>query len=239
MEHSILIFQSEFIKKAGQIVRQMKIIFFYFLFPMIGFAQVKSPVVLKTTPWGYVNPFQQTGDLFVDIPLSTHWGLELGAVWVANSLVFARYKGETYKGYKLKPALKYYFKRTDGVGTYLSLALKYHQIHYDRYYRVERQGGQYTDWILRRRAVVAWGASVRFGTQQYLDSKKRWIMEPFMGLGVRRKKISLQALPLDAAQQFDTRQFFSILRQPGIYLGGDLLVGIYLGYTLKRKAPRR
>ena len=211
----------------------MRVFFVWLLFPMLGFGQAKLPLVFKTSPLGFVNPFQQTVELLTDIPIATHWGLELGAVWVTNSLVFAQFKGEMYRGLKLKPAIKYYFERTDGVGSYLAFALKYHQIHNDRYKQEWRQGGQYTEWALRRRSVVAWGASVKFGTQQYLDNKKRWIIEPFMGFGVRRKVITQEASPPDA-EQFDTRAFFSILKQPGTYLGGDLLVGIYFGYVFTR-----
>ena len=88
----------------------------------------RPPFILKTAPLNLINPFQGTVDVIADIPFADRWSLELGVDVVINSNFYARFKDETYKGVKLKPALKYYIKRTKKGYNYICLAFKYNNI---------------------------------------------------------------------------------------------------------------
>lgn len=209
------------------------------LLPLCGFAQSdtskqtlrRPPYTLKITPLELINPFQQAINVQADIPLTSHWGIDLGVGFVMNSWTFAQHKGESYRGLKFKPILKYYTGRASLNGGYIGLVLKYNYIHNERYINVLRQGGQYTEWLLECKKFVVWGAGVRYGYQYYLGKRKRGVIEPFIGIGIRQVQVSQYALPPDAELLF-IEEWFSFNREPGIYTTPDLMLGFAIGWVL-------
>jgi len=208
------------------------------LLPLSGFAQDiapkqkpgRPPYILKTIPSNLIHPIQQSIDIQASIPIASRWGLELGVGAVVNSWSLAVFKDESYKGLKLKPAIKYYTKRSAMGDSYLSLAFKYKNIRNDRYVNVIRQGGQYAEWLPERRRLVSWGVALRAGSQQYLGDRKRWVIEPYFGFGIRRLLLSGN-LPANA-EFLDERNPFNGNRRPGIYTDPDILLGFSLGWVL-------
>ncbi len=209
------------------------------LLPLSGFSQSdtsklalrRTPYTLKITPLDLINPFQQTINVQADIPLAHRWGIDLGMGFVANSWSFAQYKGESYRGLKLKPILKYYTGNAYPNGGYLGLVLKYNYIHNERYINVLRQGGQYAEWLMERNKFVVWGAGVRYGWQYYIGKRKRAVFDAFIGIGIRQVKVSEYALPPDA-ELLLTEEWFSFNRSPGIYTTPDLMLGFAIGWVL-------
>ena len=218
----------------------MRVLLFWLLWlPLQGFAQEKAPeqkrerpsYTLKIAPGALLNFFQQALVIQADIPLSPRWGIDMGAGFVFNSVSFASFKDESYRGLKLRPSLKYYTKQSGLENNYVGLMLKYNNLSSDRYVNVIRQGGQYTEWMLQRRHFITYGVSIQLGTQEYFGKRQRCMIEPFFALGVRYLKISRDALPPDA-ELIPERNFFDFERQPGNYRVPDLTLGFYLGGVL-------
>jgi len=209
------------------------------LLPLSGFTQSdtskqsirRAPYTLKITPLDLINPFQQAVNVQSDIPLTPRWGIDLGVGFVMNTRSFTQYRGESYRGLKLKPILKYYTGRASSKGGYIGLVLKYNYIHNKRHIKVLRQGGQYSEWLLERKKIVILGAGVRYGHQYYFGKRKRGVIEPFIGLGIRQVQVSQYALPPDAELLLAT-DWFTFDRQPGIYTTPDLMLGFSIGWVL-------
>ena len=191
----------------------------------------RQPFTLKIAPAALINVIQQAVFLQTDIPLSRRWGLDMGAGVVLNSFSFATFKGESYRGVKLKPALKYYTKPSFMGNGYASLVLKYNNIYSDRYVNVIRQGSQYTEWLKQRRNIITYGVALQIGAQDYFGKDKRWVIESFIGLGVRYQHITRRALPPDT-EFVSESGLFNFERQPGNYRVPDFMMGVYLGRVL-------
>ncbi|MBK8429681.1 MAG: hypothetical protein IPL27_28700 [Lewinellaceae bacterium] len=209
------------------------------LLPLNGFSQESTPAparerppfTLGILPLALINPVQQSVSVQADIPLSSRWGVQAGIGWVFNSSSFATYKGETYTGLKLKPTLKYYMKRSDSGNSYISLVYKYNDLYNKNYINLLRQGGQYTEWSLQRKHIVTHGLSLQLGAQEYFGKNKKWMIEPFLGFGLRQIRVAYDALPPDA-ELLEVERFFSIERTEGLYKLPDLVIGISLGLCL-------
>lgn len=219
----------------------MRVIALFFMIgPFLAYAQEPAsapstprlPYTLKSTPLNWLNPLQQSLGLLADLPLSRRWSAEVGVDWVLESESFATYAGEKYRGYKLKPAIKYYTRFKGRNHYYICLALKYGNIQNQQYINLLRQGGQYTEWVLQHRRFETWGFAFRYGNLHYMGKRRRLMIEPFIALGVRHLNISRDAIPLDA-EVVPERVFISLERQPGIYNVGDFLMGFHFGWVLK------
>jgi hypothetical protein len=210
-----------------------------FLLPWASSAQdsspsdqpLKLPFILKLSPLNLINPFQQSVDILADIPLGDRWGLELGVNYVLNSGVYTSSQGETYRGFKWRPAIKYYVDRSKWGDDYISLSFKYNNIDIERYVDVWRQGLQYRETILRRQKLETWGAAFRFGSQLYMNQRKRMIIEPFFGLGIRRLRVTKDNLPPDA-EFANARERWFRLRAPNVNMEADMMVGFCLGWAI-------
>jgi len=215
------------------------LIFGLLLLPLQGFSQENTPAQAKErppftlgiAPLALINPVQQSVAIRADIPISARWGVQAGIGWVFNSTSFATYKGETYTGLKLKPTLKYYLKCSDSGNSYISLVYKFNDLYNKKYINIVRQGGQYSEWSLQRKHIVTHGLSLQLGAQQYLGKRRKWMIEPNVGFGLRKVRVAYDALPPDA-ELLEVERFFSIERTAGLYTLPDLMIGISLGLVL-------
>ena len=195
--------------------------------------QERMPYTLKIAPLNLVNPYKQSVDVQADLPFSRRWGVDLGVGVVVNSAVFAAKKEESYRGFKVQPAVKYYLRQSDRRNDYLSFVFKYIDIDNERFVNVIRQGNQHAEWILHRKRLVTQGVAVRYGYQRYLGPRRRVFLEPYVGLGWRKLRIRDEALPSDAIL-FDRDGSFFFNRETGIYETGDFMVGFYLGWVISK-----
>ncbi len=191
----------------------------------------RLPFTLKIAPFNLVNPYKQSVDVHADLPFSRRWGIDLGIGVVVNSDVFAAKKEETYRGLKVQPAVKYYLQRSDRRYNYLSFVFKYIDVNNDRFATISRQGDQYAEWILHRKRLVTQGFAVRFGSQHYLGRSRRFFLEPYVGLGWRKLRITDGALPPDTGSLGGDGTFF-FQRRPGVYETADFMAGFYVGWTI-------
>lgn len=212
------------------------------LFPMTVFAQenkdarppIRPPFTLKISPLGLINPIQQSFVVQADIPVYGRWGLDLGVGPVLNSLTYASKTGESYKGIRIQPAIKYYLKSQPGNYTYLSLSFKLYDISTNQYVQLLRQGGQYTEWISLHTRVETRGVSLQFGAQEYIGARKRWLIEPYIGIGIRQRTFTTKALPSDA-ELVNDQGIFELARKSGTYNGLDAMAGVRLGWVLGKR----
>jgi hypothetical protein len=212
------------------------ILLFLLLLPLLGFSQSERlPYTLKIAPIELINPVKSSVNIHADIPISKHWGIDIGVGWAFASSPVAQYKQETYFGPKVNPSIKYYFRHDYDRVSYVGLMFKYGNIENIRYINVIRQGLQYTEWLLNRRRFIDYGVALRFGRQLYFGERERFIIEPFWGIGVRQLRVENDVLPPDANIVRTSRGIFftSIDRSAGIYTMPDLMLGFYLGWKLK------
>ncbi len=209
------------------------------LLPILGFAQENTPVqkperppfTLKIAPLNLVNPYQQSVDLHADIPISPRWGIDVGTGFMMHSNVFSRFQGESFLGFKLQPAVKYYTWRLKQRTSYVALIYKYISVNNDHYITAGRQGNQYIEWLIQRKRLITQGVALRLGSQCYVGPRKRVILEPYVGLGWRQLRITEGALPPDA-ESFGSDGSFFFQSRPGTYRTADLMMGFYLGWRL-------
>lgn len=196
-----------------------------------GQAQKRPPYTLGIAPLALINPVQQSVAVQADIPITTRWGIAIGMGWVFNSSSSAPQKGETFTGLKLKPSVKYYMRQSESGNSYISLVYKYNDLYDKHFINVLRQGGQYTEWSLQRKHIVTHGISLQLGAQDYFGKNKKWMIEPFLGFGLRQIRVAYDRLPPDA-EVLEEERFFSIERTEGLYKLPDLMIGFSLGLRL-------
>jgi hypothetical protein len=212
------------------------------LLPMAAVAQDNKPAqqpirptfTIKISPLGLINPVQQSFVVQADIPLHARWGLDLGVGPVFNSSSYAYKKGEYYRGVRVRPALKFYMRSQSGNYAYLSLSFKLYDISTEQYVEVLRQGRQYKEWLLAHTHVATRGVSLQYGLQEFIGRRKRWLLEPYVGIGVRQKKVTTDNLPSDAEAPNDPG-IFDFERRSGTYNAVDVMAGVRLGWVLGKR----
>ena len=217
----------------------MRTILLWLLLPICSLAQENAPeptperssFILKIAPLNLVNPYQLSVDGRGELAFSSRWAVDLGIGLVLHSDVFASSKGESYRGLKLEPALKYYTWRSGWRNNYVSIVFKYIDVNNDIFINVSRQGNQYAEWMLQSKHLVTQGAALRFGSQRYVGPRRRLVIEPYVGLGWRQLRVKDDALPPDAVL-LEGDDSFIFSRQPGLYKTGDFMVGFYLGWAI-------
>src|SRR5690349_17259796 len=190
------------------------------------------PVVLKIAPVNLINSVQQSVDLLADIPFHKNWALEAGVGLMFSSTSFAETQGESYRGIKWKPAIKYYYDRSSWSDDYVALAFKYNDINNHLWQNLSRQGGQFFEERLMDKKIRVFGVALRWGSQLFIGKRKNWIVEPSVAIGMRRLTVRYTNFPADA-ENVDFQRFFTVDRSPGVYYLGDFMLGLYVGYVIK------
>jgi hypothetical protein len=189
-----------------------------------GIQRLRPPRTIKTNPLEWINPFSQSFTVQTDWPIARRWGLELGAGAVLTSQALISFEGETYRGLRLRSGIKYYFHQEQSWNFYMGMALKGSWVQSNRYIVISRQGGQYLETIKYQRQINMLGAALYIG--------KRFLLEPFVGLGVRQQYVSGYDLPPDAVLFNNRRDFITWQRAPGTYILPDVLLGFYFGWRI-------
>ncbi|MEI6408101.1 MAG: hypothetical protein WCR52_01845 [Bacteroidota bacterium] len=218
------------------------ILFCLLLVPMTVAAQVsfparqpiRPPFTFKISPLGLINPVQQSFVVQADIPIYARWALDLGIGPILNSSSYASKQGENYRGMRYRPAIKYYMRSEGGNYSYLSISFKIDEIFTNQYVEVFRQGRQYKEWWRAHTYVSTRGVSLQFGSQERLGKRKRWLLEPFLGIGVRQKKVTTDNWPSDAEAPNDPG-VFGFERRSGTYNAADVMAGMRLGWVLGKR----
>ena len=204
--------------------------------PILAQAQdTLPPLTLKLAPLNLINPVQQSIDLRADFPLARRWALEAGVGYIFASAPFAQYKGESYQGFKLRPALKFYANRSEYNDFFVALVMRYHGVWHVGHVNTLRQGGLYTEWLSERRYLAVWGAAVCVGNQHYFGKNKKWVIESHLGFGWRQMSVSAGNLPADAEilSSGSNGGFFWQSNDAGLYDTPDLILGMSIGRRLR------
>ena len=195
---------------------------------------IRPPFTFKVSPLALMNPVQQSLVFQADIPVYRRWGLDLGLGPILNSSFYASKQGESYRGMRYRPAIKYYMRSERGNYSYLSISFKIDEIFSTQYVELFRQGRQYQEWWRAHTHVATRGVSLQFGAQEYLGKRKRWLLEPFVGFGVRQKKVTTDNWPSDAEPTIDPG-VFDFERRSGTYDAVDVMAGMRLGWVLGKR----
>ncbi len=214
------------------------LLFCFALSPCVALAQESSgkpalkplPFTLKTAPLNLINGVQISADLLADIPINPIWAIEIGIGVLLDSETYAKYAGETYRGVKVKPTVKYFIDRTGDEDLYIGLALKYNYIQNERYLRMFRQGQQYLETSLQQRRVQTFGAAFRVGAQWYSGKRDRFVFDPSMSFGFRHSQVAYPKLPPDAEPT--TLSGWNLARVPGQRWTLDVMLGLSIGVKL-------
>lgn len=193
-------------------------------------AQAQLPFTLKIAPLELINPVQSAIFVMTDIPVARHWAVELGYGQVYASGYLGNQKGESIGGFRAKTLLKYYFSPSDTDKLYCGLEAKYRNIEVSDFAQIIRQGGQYTEWVLRETKYETRGLGIRGGQQIYFGKKKHLIFEPHLAIGWRQMKVTGGELPADAEEVLP-RVLINIRRTPGTYSLADFGFGFYFGWA--------
>lgn len=193
------------------------------------------PFNLRIAPLSLINPVRQVLFFQADFPMSQRWVFDMGLGFIYNAGELANNKGEKYHGVKVQPMAKYYYRkatRRGGRPTF-GMGLKFTHMANDRFVSVLRQGGQYQEFMLHRRTRTTAGIIFQFAIIDYIGKKKRWLVEPFFGLGPRFIRIREADLPPDAQLLRETG-IFSFERDAGTHYEPDFQMGLNVGYVLSK-----
>ncbi len=192
-------------------------------------------LTLKTNAGILINPFKQAFSFAADIRLAPQISADIGAGAFFNSTAFADNKGESYRGLRLRAGIKYFLIQAERNAFHVGLEGKYHDIRNIQIREVFRQGQQYLQFYPVERNVQTKGIALRAGWQFYLGAKKRFLLEPYTGLGVLFHEVH-SGLPPDAVLVGDdVIEFFTLESfeyEAGKSTTPDALLGVHLGIAL-------
>jgi hypothetical protein len=194
-------------------------------------AQEIPRFTIKTNTSTLLHPFKPAIAMSSDFRLGQRFSVDAGAGWMLDGWPFANQQGESYQGPRLRLGFKYIYSspHRQSLG-YLGLEAKYNHIVHQSWREVGRQGGQYREILLTRRVVKTTGLAYRMGRQYFVGSSKRFIIEPYVGLGTALHAVSM-TLPEDATP-FPERGIFILEYPLGNTLLIDMLFGIHVGFAL-------
>lgn len=186
-------------------------------------------ITVKTNIATLINPAKQAFAFTTDLRIAPRFSIDAGGGAFFNSTTFARYKGESYKGMRLRAGFKYFVYASERIAFHAGMEAKYNGIKHLSYRQALRQGGQYIETMLANRKVKTMGLASRIGWYVYAGSKKQFLLEPYMGLGVMWHDVSLD-LPPDA-ELFRENELFSFEYRTGKSRSLDVLLGLHFGYA--------
>lgn len=201
------------------------------LLPLAAPAQPEVPrFAFKLNVSPLLNPAKQALALAVDVRLASRFSADAGAGFFFASTAFANEKGESYRGLRLRAGLKYYFNTSDGDVFHLGIEGKYQDIRNISIREVFRQGLQYTEILPMKRRVRMSGVAARVGWPRFFGSRRQFVVEPFVGLGILWLDVTRE-LPPDA-ELFGDEAFILYELGPGKRSIPDVFFGVHLGVAL-------
>lgn len=201
--------------------------------PERGNATYLPILTVKTNATALLNPVKIAWELAADVRIAERITIDAGAgTFLDSPLQFAQHEGETYRGIRLRAGAKYYLVQRPRSAFQVGLSGKYHDIRNVQIMQVFRQGRQYIEYYPTERRIKTRGLAVRTGWQFYLGKNKRFLLEPYTGLGVVFHQVSRE-LPADAEAVTTFREFFTFELQEGDTRIPDLLLGLYVGIPIR------
>lgn len=203
-----------------------------FLFKILP---AQSPILprftLKTDALALINPVKIAVTLSSDIRVGRRISVDAGLGAIVESTNFAYYKGESYKGLRLRLGGKYWIPLKEALSFHLGLEAKYNDVRHVELLEITRQGFQYSEIYPVKRTVETWGLAVRTGWVVFLGKNNRIFLDFFSGLGFAVHQVG-QTIPKDA-EILDTNRFILDFKFPnGRSTTLSLPFGIYFGLTI-------
>jgi hypothetical protein len=189
-------------------------------------------LVFRVSALPLTQHIKQSANLATDIRLNDQISVDLGLGWMLGSLVFARYRGESYQGPRFRAGIKYFLHASHRQAVHIGTELLYQDVLHRKYRQVLRQGGQYAEHILDRRHARTTGIYLRTGTHIYLGRHRRWLLEPQVGLGIRLHEVWRSNPPDVEIIPPGRGTLFTFEYPEGRSRTLHLLLGLQVGYAL-------
>ena len=150
---------------------------------------------IKVNGLGLLNISKVTAMAGVEFRMAPRYSVDLTVGRILDSPAHIYHEGETYQGWRLRAGGKRYIGTLSNYGLYWGLEAKYNHIDNRNWEQVLRQGGQYQETLLINRSIRTWGGAVRFGSLLFTGHKRRFFLEPAVGLGILHHKVQFSLPP--------------------------------------------
>lgn len=147
---------------------------------------------VKVGVWPLFNSGKRALDIGADLRIADRWLADLELGFIFQSVNFANNDGEFYRGIRARPGIRY-----DLGGINMGLMYKFEYVWNNQYVNVARQGGTYIESYLADRRVMLNGLQLRMDKAFPLSLGGRWILEPFVRIGMQHAYVD-RNLPGDA-----------------------------------------
>ena len=203
-----------------------------------------KPVSLANTWWVQYNPLTLT-EPEVPITATIHYKTN-GRIAIALDAGFFIAKqnysdnGFTqYNGFRLKPAIKYYLQgyKKSPHGLYFSLEglLKRTINKKQEWLSQTNSTGQsvFSQLANYKERKLVYGINLLFGGEIILDKEQRWMLDLYLGLGIRNKQFKANNLPTGLSVDYSNDNSNRVFN---IFLNGTYMsvpAGLKVGYRIK------
>jgi hypothetical protein len=179
----------------------------------------------------WINPFKQAATLGVDVRIAQRWSIDAMGGMFLNSETFAFYKGESYRGPRMRLGFKYFADQSGDF--YIGLESKYHLVKNKQWVNVSRQGDQYQELMLLERKVDSRGLLFRTGFQLFSGKKNQFSYDLYVGAGYIRHTVTDFQAPPDGEVFPERGELFNFEIPAGEKSLFDVIGGLHLGYAIR------
>jgi Protein of unknown function (DUF3575) len=187
-------------------------------------------VSIRTNMLTLINVFQQSYGVGAEVRIARRWSFDVNGGAFFGAIPVADNVGESYRGLRWRSTLKYYYYLSEKCGFYAGIEGKYNNIDHRSYKNISRQGGQFNEIKLIQRDIIIKGGNVGSGLQWCFGPKQRFVLDTYLGFGMKERDISID-FPPDA----ELLGFFRSLtfeRAVGVKRVPDLVFNVSLGIAI-------
>lgn len=188
-------------------------------------------LVVKMELLQLVSPFKQSAGIQMDYRFAPHHRFDVTAGLILDSQMFADEKGESYQGPRVRIGWKFAFVERRRASLYTGLEFGFDDITHQYYDRVQRQGNNYTEYLLLNRHLTSLSGTARFGVMIFLGKERRFMIEPEIKLGVAQHNVTYRG-PDDIVAFPPQFSFFNFQSDEGMSYRLLPSVGFHIGYVL-------
>lgn len=190
-----------------------------------------SELVVKMELLQLASPFKQSVGVHMDYRFAPHHRFDMAAGLILDSRIFADEKGESYQGPRVRIGWKFAFVERRRASLYTGLEFGFDDITHRYFDQVQRQGNNYTEYLLVNRHLTSLSGTARFGVMIFLGKNRRFMIEPEIKLGVAQHNVSFRN-PDDVVIFEPRTDFFNFQSDEGMSYRFLPSVGFHIGYVL-------
>lgn len=196
-------------------------------------ADPQSPpeLVIKSDIIQWLSPFKQSVGIQMDYRFMPHHRFDMMAGFYMGSRLYAYRSGESYQGPRIRIGWKFAFLEKRVVSMYTGLEFGFDDITHRYYGTVQRQGGNYTEELLRNRHLTSLSGALRFGVMVFIGPSRRLMIEPEIKTGISQHNVIYKDPP-DVVTFEINRGIFDFQSPVGKTITFLPSIGFHIGYVL-------